>query len=212
MESTKKRTSKDRILKTAVRIFARKGYASTGMRELAESAGVNLAMINYFFGSKKELLKVILETFFTGYLEIIEEELQAPGDFEQKIRRFIHRAIHYISENREYMIVTLSELPHDDPEITEYKAQWARKAMLVVHSEICIPVKQSQGVTLSPAAVGPLLIGMMSSRFLFAPIMERIKPPGYGEDYFEKYPNIIATIFLHGIKGMGTDTKEVEHG
>jgi hypothetical protein len=110
------------------------------------------------------------------------------------------------------MIVTLTELPHDDPEITEYKAQWARRAMHVVQNEICAPVKESQGVELSPAAIGPLLIGMMSSRFLFAPIMEQVNPPGYGEDYFEKYPDIIASIFLCGIKGIVNGNKEVENG
>jgi AcrR family transcriptional regulator len=212
MKNDKQKSSKQRILSTAVQIFARKGYASTGMRELADSADVNLAMINYFFGSKKELLKVILETFFRGYLEIIEAELTGPGSFDEKISRFIHRAITYISDNRDYMIVTLAELPHDDPEITEYKAQWARKAMYVVQDEICTPVKESQGVDLSPAAIGPLLIGMMSSRFLFAPIMEQVNPPGYGEDFFRKYPDIIASIFLEGIKGLGKAESEVSNG
>ncbi len=212
MKNNKQQSSKERILDTAVQIFARKGYASSGMRELADAAEVNLAMINYFFGSKKELLKVILETFFKGYLEIIEEELTGQGSFDEKISRFIHRAIQYISDNRDYMIVTLAELPHDDPEITEYKAQWARKAMFVVRDEICLPVKKSQGVDLSPAAIGPLLIGMMSSRFLFAPIMEKVNPEGYGEDFFRKYPHIITTIFLEGIKGLGNVEIEVSNG
>jgi len=211
MKNDRQRSSKERILSTAVQVFARKGYASTGMRELAELAEVNLAMINYFFGSKKELLKVILETFFKGYLEIIEEELTGQGSFDEKISRFIHRAIDYISENRDSMIVTLAELPHDDPEITEYKAQWARKAMFVVRDEICLPVRESQGIDISPAAVGPLLIGMMSSRFLFAPIMEKVNPPGYGEDFFKKYPHIITGIFLEGIKGLGLDEDEVSN-
>ena len=212
MKKNKQKSSKERILKKAVQIFARKGYASTGMRELADSAEVNLAMINYFFGSKKELLKVILETFFRGYLEIIEEELTGEGTFDEKISRFIHRAINYISDNRDYMIVTLTELPHDDPEITEYKAQWARRAMHIVRDEICTPVSESQGVDLSPAAIGPLLIGMMSSRFLFAPVMEQVNPPGYGEDFFRKYPDIIAGIFLEGIKGLGKVESEVSNG
>lgn len=211
MKKSKQKSSKERILQKAVQIFARKGYASTGMRELADSAEVNLAMINYFFGSKKELLKVILETFFRGYLEIIEEELTEKGTFDEKISRFIHRAINYLSDNRDYMIVTLAELPHDDPEITEYKAQWARKAMHIVRDEICTPVKESQGVDLSPAAIGPLLIGMMSSRFLFAPVMEQVNPPGYGEDFFRKYPDIIAGIFLQGIKGLENVESEVSN-
>jgi len=55
MNSKNKQSSKERILATAVKIFARKGYASTGMRELADGADVNLAMINYFFGTKSSL-------------------------------------------------------------------------------------------------------------------------------------------------------------
>jgi len=211
MNSKNKQSSKERILATAVKIFARKGYASTGMRELADGADVNLAMINYFFGTKKELLKVILETFFKGYIEVIEEELTGEGTFDEKIRRFIHRAITYISDNRDYMMVTLTELPHDDPEITEYKAQWARKAMHVVQDEICAPIRKSQGLDVSPAAIGPLLIGMMSSRFLFASIMEQVNPPGYGEDFFRMYPDIIAGIFLEGVNGLENHIDEGTH-
>lgn len=201
MEKEKTPASRERILETAVKLFAKKGFAGVGMRELAEDAGVNLAMINYFFGSKKDLLKVILDTFFKGYLEIVERELRGRGTLEQKIRRFIHGAVEYISNNRNHMIVTFTELPHDDPDITEYKASWARQAMLVVQQEICVPLEKEWGKKVSPAAIGPLLIGMMSSRFILAPVMEQIQPLGYGQEYFEQYPEIITQIFLHGIHG-----------
>ena len=194
--------SKERIIKTAVALFADQGYASTGLRELAEKAGVNLAMVNYFFGSKKNLLLNILETFFSGYLKVVEEELTKPDPFEMKLRAFIHRAVEYIAGNRDYMIVTLAELHHDDPDITQYKADWGRKAMAIIEKEICLPVEQKTGKKLSPAAVGPLIITMMSSRFLFAPVMEQVKPPDYGEKFFAEYADIIATIFLSGINGF----------
>ena len=76
--------SRDRIIKTAVVLFAKRGYASIGLRELAEKAEVNLAMVNYFFGGKKKLLMVILDTFFSGYLEILEQELYRDVPFEEK--------------------------------------------------------------------------------------------------------------------------------
>ena len=47
-----KPNSKERILRTATSLFARKGFAETGMRELAATAAVNLSMVNYFFGTK----------------------------------------------------------------------------------------------------------------------------------------------------------------
>ena len=51
---------KERIFRSAVYLFARHGFAGTGLRELAARAEVNLAMINYFYGSQKGLLKEIL--------------------------------------------------------------------------------------------------------------------------------------------------------
>ena len=110
------------------------------------------------------------------------------------------------------MIVTLTELPHDDPDITEYKAQWARRAMHVIKDEVCLPIKAKRGVELSPAAIGPLIIGMMSSRFLFEPVMEQLQPPGYGDQFFKNYPNIITTIFLEGISGLKDNDGAVSHG
>ncbi|MDJ0623264.1 MAG: TetR/AcrR family transcriptional regulator [Desulfocapsaceae bacterium] len=202
--------SRQRILASAKRLFARQGFASTGVRELADDAGVNLAMVNYFFGSKKELLKEILADFFSGYLEILRQELQGDGSIDEKIRRLIHRAIAYIEENQDSMLVTLAELPHDDPDITEYKAEWAKQAMLLINKEICEPLGQQTGQDISPAAVGPLLISMMCSRFLFSPIIEKVRPPFYQQQYLSKYPEIIEKMFLHGIHGLQdlTDAEE----
>lgn len=212
MKIEKTIASKERILETAVTLFARKGYAGTGMRELADTAGVNLAMINYFFGSKKELLKVILETFFSGYLKIIEAELMGTEPLEERIERFIRKAIVYIEKHQNYMLVTLTELPKDDPEITEYKAVWGKKAMHIINEAISIPLQEKSGVSIPPVAIGPLLVWMMSSRFLFAPILENVNPEGYGENYIKQYPDIIATIFLNGINGLAEKLKEDGHG
>lgn len=195
-------SSKGRILTAATTLFARQGYASTGMRELAEMADVNLAMINYFFGNKKELLKIILDDLFSGYIEILEHEVLCDAPLDHKIERFIHRAVGYLTEKRDALIITMSEMPHDDPDITEHKAKWARKAMAAIQQGVCVPVKAGHGVDISPAAIGPLLISMMSSRFLVAPILDEMQPPGYGPDFIEQYPDIIATMFLSGINGL----------
>ena len=53
-----------RILDTAEGMFARQGYAATSVREVAEAADVNPAMVHYYFGSKKALLRQVLEQAF----------------------------------------------------------------------------------------------------------------------------------------------------
>jgi AcrR family transcriptional regulator len=49
------------IIETATDLFARKGYEGTSIREIAERASVNLAMVNYYFGSKEKLFENIVE-------------------------------------------------------------------------------------------------------------------------------------------------------
>jgi AcrR family transcriptional regulator len=48
--------TKDRILDAAEMLFARDGYSGTSMRAVTSEAGVNLASVNYHFGSKEALL------------------------------------------------------------------------------------------------------------------------------------------------------------
>ena len=49
------------IQDTAEILFARQGYAATSLREIADQVGVNPAMVHYYFGSKLELLRHVLE-------------------------------------------------------------------------------------------------------------------------------------------------------
>jgi AcrR family transcriptional regulator len=194
--------SKQRILESGVAMFARKGYGSTGLRELADQAGVNLAMVNYFFGSKKGLLKVILETFLSGYHEIAKQELTADADMEVKVKRFLKRIIPYIKSHRDYFIVTLTELPHDDPDIIEYKASWISKIVDLVQDEICTPLSDGTNREITPYVIGPVMIGMIAMRFLVEPIFQTIKPAELDIDPYHDYADQIAEIFLNGILGL----------
>jgi AcrR family transcriptional regulator len=52
--------TKQRILKTAERLFGENGYDATSLRQIIAEAGVNLAAIHYHFGSKEELLDELI--------------------------------------------------------------------------------------------------------------------------------------------------------
>ena len=53
--------TKARILDAAERLFADNGYSATSLRDITNEAGVNLAAVNYHFGSKEALLSAVLE-------------------------------------------------------------------------------------------------------------------------------------------------------
>ncbi|MDB5253011.1 MAG: hypothetical protein JWP27_2180 [Flaviaesturariibacter sp.] len=49
------------IITTAETLFSGKGYDGTSVRDIAEAAGVNIAMISYYFGSKEGLIQALFE-------------------------------------------------------------------------------------------------------------------------------------------------------
>jgi AcrR family transcriptional regulator len=50
------------IMKVAEDLFSTNGYDGTSVRQIADTAGVNLAMISYYFGSKEKLIEAIVES------------------------------------------------------------------------------------------------------------------------------------------------------
>ena len=63
---------REHIINVAIELFSTKGFEGTSIRELAAKAGVNIAMVNYYFGSKDKLFEAIIETkasFMKGKLE-----------------------------------------------------------------------------------------------------------------------------------------------
>lgn len=198
--------SKERILQTAVSLFARHGFAGTGTRELAAKAEVNLSMVNYFFGSKKGLLEEILDSFLSGYLAIARKELAGPGDLHSRLERFIASAISYFDVERNSLIITISELPHDDPEIIEHKAGWARQMIEIVNQEVCLPHAAENGQHIPPTCFTPMLTFLMASRFLFAPVLEKVETGSSEAVNSEVYTKMITKVILQGISGSDNET------
>ena len=80
-----------KILDAAFRQLAIKGYASLSMREIAKDAGVNHALINYYFRSKDQLVIAVLDEANRQLLERQQEMYAGPSSFAEKwaeARRF----------------------------------------------------------------------------------------------------------------------------
>jgi AcrR family transcriptional regulator len=190
---------KERIRHAAVFLFARRGFAGTGLRELAARAEVNLAMINYFFGSKKGLLKEILDSFFEEYLVIARRELVCEESLKIKLSKFINSAVRYFESDQDLLLVTITELPHDDPEIIEHKASWARQMAQILDKEVCKPLARETGKKIPATCIGPMLTSLMASRFLFSPMMERVRGDAENPVNIDSYIKVITAVFLQGL-------------
>ncbi|MFQ6609217.1 MAG: TetR/AcrR family transcriptional regulator [Fidelibacterota bacterium] len=81
LDRTSKTQIRDRILREAEKLFAKKGFSSTTTREIATASRVNNALIHYYFKGKKELYKSIIranvDEVFQAIIEGITHDLSA---------------------------------------------------------------------------------------------------------------------------------------
>lgn len=63
------------ILSAAEELFSERGFAETSLRNITTRAGVNLAAVNYHFGSKKALIQAVFSRLLNPFCEQLEGEL-----------------------------------------------------------------------------------------------------------------------------------------
>ncbi len=67
----------NRILDAAEELFADRGFSETSLRMITGKAGVNLAAVNYHFGSKKSLIQAVFARFLTPFCISLEAAFDA---------------------------------------------------------------------------------------------------------------------------------------
>ena len=100
------------ILDSAELLFAEKGFDGTSVRDIAGHAGVNLAMISYYFGSKEKLLVALIahrSSYTHGILEELnKDEKLSPWD---KIERLVDLYVDKIVNNYKFHCIMTMHLP-----------------------------------------------------------------------------------------------------
>ncbi len=66
----------DSILDAAEALFAEKGFTETSLRAITSAANVNLAAVNYHFGSKEKLIQAVFARFLDPFSEYLNTQLK----------------------------------------------------------------------------------------------------------------------------------------
>lgn len=118
---------REHILTSAEKLFAEKGFDGTSVRDIAQLAGVNLAMISYYFGSKEKLLEALIE-FRAMYAYGILEELNkneslSPWD---KIDRLVEFYVDRILNNLPFHNIMYQE------SATNYRSEEIKQKVITI--------------------------------------------------------------------------------
>jgi len=86
MGQVKKPEVREAILRTALRLFSKKGYVRTTLVEIARGAGVSTANLYVYFGSKLEILYAIYDPWMRERLLSLEQRIAETGSPRAKLR------------------------------------------------------------------------------------------------------------------------------
>lgn len=196
---------RQRILEAAIDLFASKGYAATGVREIARAAGVNQAMISYYYGSKINLLKAIFEQALHVYGQVIVGNLEASEDepFEARLRRFFREAIAMMRSHSKLFRITWSELHYDVPEIAEFKAALIRETLLPALMTFLARHRDYISPKLRPEIIFPVLPGMVAWHFMTAPVYTRVVGLTLDDAFYDAFADQLTQLVLGGLAAHG---------
>jgi len=168
-------STEEKIKNAARIIFHKKGYAATRTRDIAEEAGINLALLNYYFRSKEKLFDIImLESLHDFRQHIIVALNDEKTSLESKIETLVSNYIDLLINQPDIPLFILSEI-RNNPEALISKMN---QKEIISKSYF---IKQFQQAVLEGkiAPINPLhyimnLIGMIVFPFAGRPILSHV--------------------------------------
>lgn len=110
--------TRQKIFRAAAEVFEEKGYTGARMQEIADRAGINKALLHYYFSSKEQLFmavfQVLLKKMFEKIFSIFSEEIS----FKEKLKKFLDQHIEFMIKNPKLPIFLLNELSKN-PELAK---------------------------------------------------------------------------------------------
>lgn len=111
----KKDTSTEEKIRQAAReVFISKGYDGCSTREIANAAGLNVALVNYYFRSKKQLFEAIFKSTMEEFMLVAKETFMMDQPLEMKVRIFIEKEYEFMTKHPHIPGFIISELSRCD--------------------------------------------------------------------------------------------------
>ena len=121
MAKTKDENTESQILDAAKNVFQRKGMDGSRMQEIADEAGINKAMLHYYYRSKQMLFEAVFKNAFSLLAPQLNRILNDDSSIEEKIRNFTSNYISFILKHPYLPTFIIQELNRNPEFILKMK-------------------------------------------------------------------------------------------
>lgn len=109
-----------KILEAAKKVFVMKGFDGTRMQEIADEAGINKALLHYYFRSKELLFEAILNDVFKSFLPKVFSTMASEISFKEKIEFFCHTYIDMLKQNPYIPLFIMQEMNRNPGKLVHF--------------------------------------------------------------------------------------------
>ena len=185
--------TEQRILDAARAVFVRRGTAGARMQEIAQEAGVNQALLHYYFRSKDRLAEAVFRQVAGRFLPTVLEVLGSDISIDEKVERFVTLYIDNLSRTPFLPGYILSELHHHPERAKQlfaaaagvHPARFAAPILSKLASQIGARVQAGTMRPIAPQQFAVNLIALCVFPFAARPLLSVAF--GLGEDAFTRF-------------------------
>ncbi|MGA2823473.1 MAG: helix-turn-helix domain-containing protein [Bacteroidales bacterium] len=112
-------TTEEKILEAAKKVFHRKGFEGARMQEIADEAGINKALLHYYFRTKENLFDDVFKAAFREIFPKLFMTVDADVPLEEKLKNLINEYISFLQKNSYIPGFILAEMNQNPGKIIE---------------------------------------------------------------------------------------------
>ena len=112
-------STEQKILDAAKKVFIQKGLDGTRLDEIATEAGINKALLHYYFRSKEKLFETIFDQMVGKIMPDFTVIVASKSPISEKIELFVHRYIDFVTENPQLPLFMVTELNRNPQRMKE---------------------------------------------------------------------------------------------
>lgn len=194
-------TTEEKIKIAARKVFTKKGFSAARTRDIAEEAGINLALLNYYFRSKEKLFDIVMLENLQKFLLVLGGALRdEKSSLNEKVALIANNYIDMLKTNPDLPIFVLSEIRANPEKLAN---SMGIKSLLLESAFF----KQLQEATKGKIHPLHLLMNIMSMTvfpFIASPLLQNVgnlKQPDF-DNLMEERKKMIPLWFDSIVKGL----------
>lgn len=159
-----KQSTEEKILLAAKKIFYQKGLKGARMQEIADDAGVNKAMLHYYFRSKAKLFDKVFEQSIKSIVPRLMDVFLEESDLSTKIAHLVDMLIDLFLEDQYLSNFIMNELSQNPQKlflsVLDYEAGLMGKIIPLINEQIQAGIEQ--GIVKSDINSSELVVNIIS--------------------------------------------------